>query len=77
MFDWAFPWISSDAAQMGIGGGVAALLAAVAAWAEQSRMRRTKIEAVGCMPWTAMFLIFFLVACVLLGMAARAWFAMP
>jgi len=77
MFDWAFPWISSDAAQLGTSGALAALVAALAVWAERRRLRRRMIDAVGCMPWTAIFLLAFLAACVLLGLAARAWFLTP
>lgn len=58
-------------------GAVALALALVAVWAERRRFRRKNLDAVGFMPWTVIYLIAFLTAVVLLGLAAREWFATP
>lgn len=50
--------------------------AALIAWfGDYRRMRRRNLDAVGFMPWTTIFLLSLLGACVLLGLAARMWFA--
>jgi hypothetical protein len=56
-------------------GVLALTLALTAVWAERRRMRRTNLDAVGFMPWTAIYLIASLTAIVLFGLAAREWFA--
>lgn len=56
-------------------GVLALLLAAYAVWAERRRLRRTNLDAVGFMPWTVVYLVSFLAAIVLMGLAAREWFA--
>lgn len=71
MDDWfAHVW------QFHVAAGVTALsMALVAVWAERRRLRRKNLDAVGFMPWTVIYLIAFLAAVVLLGLAAREWFA--
>lgn len=50
--------------------------AALIAWfGDYRRMRRRNLDAVGFMPWTTIFLLSLLGACVLLGLASRMWFA--
>lgn len=55
-------------------GGLALAVALLSLWAERRRFRRKNPDAVGCMPWTLIYLITFLAACVLLGLAAREAF---
>ena len=51
-----------------------ALAIAVIAWlGDRRRMRRSNPDAVGFMPWTAVFFWALLAACTLLGLAAREW----
>jgi hypothetical protein len=62
--DWRLIW------------GLAALALTITAWiGDHRRMRRTNLDAVGCMPWTSVFLLALLATCLLLGLWARAWFA--
>lgn len=65
----------TDAMLAGTVGLCAALLAATARWADLRRLRRSDPDAVGFMPWTGIFFIALFVACVKLGVAARAWFS--
>lgn len=61
--------------QLGTIGLVAALIALVATIADRRRLRRTDPDAVGFMPWTALFFVALMIACVALGLAARGWLA--
>lgn len=54
---------------------VAVLVALVAWLGDRRRMRRTRPDAVGFMPWTGLFVWAMLAACILLGLTARAWLA--
>ena len=52
----------------------AALILAVVAWlGDLRRMRRSNPDDVGFMPWTPVFFLALLAACVLLGLVAREW----
>lgn len=59
-----------------LAGGLAAAMLALAAWlGDHRRARRKNPDAVGFMPWTTVFLLALLAACVLLGLAGREWLA--
>jgi acyl-CoA synthetase (AMP-forming)/AMP-acid ligase II len=59
-----------------LAGAVAALAVAVIAWlGDRRRMRRSDPDAVGLMPWTGLFFWALLAACVLAGLAVKAWLA--
>ena len=56
--------------------GVAALLlAGLAWWGDRRRMRRSQPDAVGFMPWTAVFFWAVLAACIFCGLAVKVWLA--
>lgn len=55
-------------------GAIAFAVASAAVWAERRRLRRKNLDAVGFMPWTAIYLTSFLAAIVLFGLTAREWF---
>jgi acyl-CoA synthetase (AMP-forming)/AMP-acid ligase II len=57
-------------------GGALAVAVALAAWlGDRRRMRRSDPDAVGIVPWTGVFFWALLFACILLGLAAKAWLA--
>lgn len=56
-----------------IAASLSVALAALAWWADRRRMRRSDPDAVGFMPWTTIFLVALLAACMLSGLAAREW----
>ncbi|MFC0203408.1 hypothetical protein [Novosphingobium soli] len=58
---------------MTICGTAAALLAALAWFADRRRHRRRDLDRVGFMPWTAIFFWSLMAAVLLLGLAGRAW----
>lgn len=62
-----------EAALWSMVGCGAAIVAALAMLAEHRRFRRRNPDAIGCVPWLAVFLVALLTACVSLGLAARAW----
>jgi len=67
--------MDSIPAELLAAGLVAMALGALAWWGDHRRARRADPDAVGFMPWTGVFLLATLAACVLLGLAARAWVA--
>lgn len=58
---------------LGAIGGVALALAVLARWADQRRLRRSDPDAVGFMPWTTVYFVALMVACVTLGLSARGF----
>jgi hypothetical protein len=57
-------------------GGLLALAIAIVAWlGDYRRARRKNPDAVGFMPWTTVFFFALFAACLLLGLAGRAWLA--
>lgn len=58
-----------------LGGALAVALAAIAWAGDHRRMRRSDPDAVGFMPWTDLFFWALLAAVILLGLAAKEWFA--
>lgn len=73
MFDLFFPYLSSDADRLAFWGIVAASLAITANLAERLRMKRARLDRVGLVPWTPIFLLSFLAAVIFLGFAVRGW----
>jgi hypothetical protein len=73
MFDLFFPYLSSDADRLGVWGLAAAMVALTANVAERRRMKRARLDRVGVVPWTPIFLLSFLAAVILLGFAVRGW----
>lgn len=65
----------TDVAIAGTIGLTAALIAAYSRWADVRRLRRSNPDAVGFMPWTAIYFLALFVSCVTLGAAAKGWFA--
>jgi len=68
-----FLLFASDATLVGLAGGTLLLAALVAFMGERRRMRRKEIDAVGCMPWTTLFVLAFFCGIVLLAVAASGW----
>lgn len=57
-----------------IAAGVAAFALAVAAWwGDRRRMRRSRPDAVGLMPWTAVFFWAVFAACMFMALAVKDW----
>ena len=56
--------------------GVSAVILAAIAWTgDRRRTRRSNLDRVGFVPWTALFFWMLLAAVILLGLAVRAWLA--
>jgi hypothetical protein len=68
-----FLLFASDATLMGVLGGALLLVALFAALAERRRSRRRAIDAVGWVPWTAIFLTACFGAAGVLALALKGW----
>lgn len=66
---------ASDATLMALLGAALLIVALVAAVAEWRRTRRKVIDAVGWVPWTAIFLAASFGAAGLLALALKGWAA--
>ena len=75
MHEPEFLLFASDATLAALAGGVLLLLALGSAVAERRRLRRTRIDSVGFMPWTAVFFLSFFSGVILLALAAKGWLA--
>lgn len=67
------PWLFWDWQIWGLTGAVAAALVVLSRVADHRRIRRSKPDAVGFMPWTGIYFVALLVACLSLGLSARLW----
>ena len=68
-----FLLFASDATVAALAGGLLLLLAVVSALAERRRLRRQRIDAVGFMPWTAVFFLAFFPGVTLLALGVMGW----
>ncbi|MFC4255650.1 hypothetical protein GRI97_17810 [Altererythrobacter xixiisoli] len=75
MHEPEFLLFASDATLVGLSGGLLLVIAAVATLADRRRTRRTRIEAVGWVPWTAVYLLAAFVGIILLTLALKGWIA--
>ena len=68
-----FLLFASDATFAALAGGALLLLAAYSVVAERRRLRRRRIDAVGFMPWTAVFFLAFFPGVTLLALGVMGW----
>lgn len=66
---------ASDATLAGLIGGALLALALVALLAERLRARRRRIDAVGWVPWTAVFLFCAFAGVAAVTLAVKGWLA--
>ena len=67
------PWLLWDWQIWALTGLAATVLVVVSMVADRRRIRRSNPDAVGFMPWTGIYFVALLVACVTLGLAAKGW----
>lgn len=75
MHEPRFLLFASDALWMTMVGVGLLLVAVWATVAERRRVKRTRIDAVGWMPWNAVFLLAFFGGILLVGLGVRGWLA--
>ena len=68
-----FLLFASDATLAALAGGALLLVAVVSAFAERRRLRRSRIDAVGFVPWTAVFFFAFFPGVTLLALGVMGW----
>ncbi len=75
MSDWIIhEWLfASEATWIGVAGGALLLLAGLSLLADRRRARRSRIDDVGWVPWTALFLIAAICGTSLLALAVKGW----
>jgi len=59
---------ASDAELIGLGGAGFLIAAVLASVAERRRIRRARIDRVGWVPWTSMFLICAVIGITMIGL---------
>ncbi len=69
----SFLLFASDATLAALAGGVLLVLAVLSVVAERRRLRRNRIDAVGFMPWTAVFFLAFFPGITLLALGVMGW----
>ena len=69
-----FILFASDATLVGLFGGALLMVALLALFAEHRRNRRKQADAVGCMPWTLIFLSSAVSGSGLMIVAIKGWF---
>jgi hypothetical protein len=70
-----FLLFASDATLAALAGGALLLIALWSVFAERRRLRRARIDAVGFMPWTAVFFLAFFPGVTLLALGVMGWLA--
>jgi len=70
-----FILFASDATLAALAGGALLLVAVWSGLAERRRLRRKRIDAVGFMPWTAVFFLAFFPGVTLLALGVMGWLA--
>ncbi len=73
MHEPEFLLFASDATLFGLGGAALLIIAAVATLADRRRTRRLRIEAVGWVPWTAIYLTAAFAGIILITVALKGW----
>jgi hypothetical protein len=68
-----FLLFASDATVAALAGGALLLVAVVSALAERRRLRRNRIDAVGFVPWTAVFFLAFFPGVTLVALGVKGW----
>jgi hypothetical protein len=68
-----FLLFASDATLAALAGGLLLTLAVASVVAERRRLRRRRIDAVGFMPWTAVFFLAFFPGVTLLVLGVMGW----
>lgn len=68
-----FLLFASDATLFALAGVALFAVAAFAWFAEQRRVRRAAIDAVGWVPWTTVFFLAFFCGAILLVFAVKGW----
>jgi hypothetical protein len=75
MHEPRFLLFASDALWMTLTGVGLLLIAAWATVAERRRVKRARIDAVGWVPWNAVFLLAFFGGVLFVGLGVRGWLA--
>lgn len=68
-----FILFASDATLAALAGAMLLAMALLALTADWRRAKRKRVDAVGCMPWTALFLACAVSGVALLTLAVQGW----